>query len=118
MAFQFEPLKSFVMKTLARYLFLIAITLVTLPGIQAFAHEPNHHGPTWAEENNSRMMRMREYEARRDFGWRRLPLSGSPSGPNVPLDGGITLLLMAGLGFGIWKMTAGKAKANTSLSGL
>jgi hypothetical protein len=98
------------MKTLGRYLFVTMIIMSALPGFQAFAHEPNHHGPTWAEENNNRVMRMREYESRRDFGRRRGPQSADPaSGPAVPLNGGIAVLLVAGVGFGVWKMAAGKS---------
>ncbi|MDP4149805.1 MAG: hypothetical protein Q8927_10755 [Bacteroidota bacterium] len=103
------------MKTVARCLFTTLIFLAALPGIRALANspygnDPHHHGPTWAEENSSRVMRMHEYESRTDFGRRRGPHSADPaSGPNVPLNGGMAILLVAGIGFGIWKVAAGKS---------
>lgn len=93
--------KLFFMRTIKHLLFITLFATLTLIFSQAKARDRGRD-----RDNDSRQNRNRDDGDRHDN--HDNDNNSGQQGSNVPLDGGITLLLAAGVGYGVKKVIANK----------
>ncbi|HMH20228.1 MAG TPA: hypothetical protein VK563_00560 [Puia sp.] len=89
------------MNQIRRFLFPAIFIIPVLMVFQAQAHDRDHDSRNRDRESRSGRDRDRDHDSR----------NGGEGGARVPLDGGISILLAAGIGLGMKKMNDKKNAA-------
>lgn len=85
-----------------KVIYLLALSLFVLPILSVSTASANDgHGSTFRDANRSGL---HDYDHHREDRDRGSYPGGAGGGENAPIDGGITLLLAAGIGLGVKKV--------------